>query len=144
MTKEQREQLLQTQSPEEAAALVRAAGKELTAEDTAHLWEEVVKHREQAGQELSMDELDAVSGGSVSDWEWGDDNIDWLVEGCYATVEAGSWCWSSDRCYSIEVQYIHTPSKIICSECGGEMTHIGGTVTRKYQCRKGHISFRGF
>ena len=28
--------------------------------------------------------------------------------------------------------------------CGQQMAHIDGTITRKSQCRNGHISLRGF
>ena len=40
------------------------------------------------GKELSVDELDAVSGGVTT--------RNWQREGCAATVEAGSDCWGTD------------------------------------------------
>ena len=49
--------------------------------------EEPAKRRAQDGKELSLDELETVSGG---------EDRNWLKEGCAATVEAGSWCGRVD------------------------------------------------
>ena len=144
MTKELKSKLLAAKNAEEAAELVRATGQEVTAEETERLWEEVTKHRELEERTLSLDELEAVSGGSVKNWEWGDDDIDWLKEGCYATVEAGSHCWSSDHCFCIEVYYKNEPTQIMCDVCKQQTAHIDGSITRIYKRRNGHISSRGF
>ena len=61
ITNELKTKLLAARSAEEAAALVKAAGQELTAEDAAKLWEEIEKVLD--GRKLSRDELAAVSGG---------------------------------------------------------------------------------
>ena len=63
ITNELREKLLTAKSAEEAAELLRAGGQEVGPNDVEKLWAEITKHREQEGKELSLDELDAVSGG---------------------------------------------------------------------------------
>ena len=63
------------------------------------------------GQEISDEELDAVSGGA---------DRDWLKDGCSATVEPGSWCWSDDFCYTWDTTYDHDPCGK-CPKCGGIM-----------------------
>ncbi len=63
------------------------------------------------GQEIADEELDAVSGGKHQDW---------LTDGCTATVELGSWCWSDDWCYTWDSTYDHEPLKK-CPQCGGTM-----------------------
>lgn len=100
------------QSAEKAAALVKADGQELTLRDAAQLLKEIQKGWEQDGKELSLDELETVSGGA---------DRDWLKEGCAATVEAGSWCGTNDSCVWIDVQYDHPPVKDPCPQCGGQM-----------------------
>ena len=93
MTNELKAKLLAAKSAEEAAALVKAAGQELTEEEAAKLWEEI--ERVSDGRQLSKDELGVVSGGSRN----------WITEGCAATVEDGSSCWGTDACSGINVHY---------------------------------------
>ena len=66
--------------------------------DSNRLWEEVQRHRHKDGEKLDLDELDAVSGGA---------NRDYAKEGCAATVEVGSWCWSNDHCMYWDVTYVN-------------------------------------
>ena len=136
ITNELKAKLLAAKSAEEAAALVKAAGQEISAEETEKLWAEITKRRDQDGKELSPDELEAVSGGTRN----------WASKGCKATVEEDSWCWSSDACYYNEVVYenfdasekcpaypgrhhydqtetefiteIHMRAKMVCRYCG--------------------------
>lgn len=68
---------------------------ELPAELTAKLEELKSKAAERETRKLSVDELDAVSGGSRN----------WASYGCQATVEDGSWCWSNDSCWYDDVVY---------------------------------------
>lgn len=56
---------LKAASAEEVMEIVRAAGEEITAEEAKKFFETLKKS--QADQELSLDELEAVSGGQ----EWG-------------------------------------------------------------------------
>lgn len=127
ISNELKKTLLAVQNAGEAAALMKAAGRELTAEDAAHLWAEIQKGKEQDGRELSPDELEAVSGGADRNWE---------TDGCAATVEAGSWCGSNDKCFTWEVTYDNMPS-MTCSICNGAMEYIGGTGHYEtYRCKK--------
>ena len=109
VTKEQEAKLLAARSQEDAAALLKAEGMQITDVEANSLWEKICRRREQTGQELSLDELEAVSGGA---------DRDWISDGCAATVEIGSWCWSNDSCYRFDVTYDHIPS-YHCSKCGG-------------------------
>ena len=129
LTNELKAKLLAAKCADEAAALVKADGQEITAEDAARLWEEITKHRAQEGKELSVDELDSVSGGY---------DRDYLTDGCAATVEPGSWCWSDDYCYEFDVTYYNHPMGH-CEKCGGVCYH---TVAQWGKCVKcGHEQF---
>ena len=100
ITNELKGKLLAAKSAEEAAALLKAQGQEITAEDAAQLWQEITKRREQDSTELSPDEMEAVSGGADRDWE---------TDGCAATVEPGSHCSSDDWCSIWDVTYSNMP-----------------------------------
>ena len=84
------------------------------------LWKEIERHRSDRSEKLDLDELDAVSGGA---------NRDWVKDGCAATCEYGSWCWSNDRCISWDVTYDqfwvkcpdgkdHIFNNLTCARCG--------------------------
>ena len=109
ITNELKAKLLAAQSAEEVTELVKADGQEITAEKAAHFWEEIKKLREQDGKELSLDELEAVSGGSRN----------YLTEGCAATVEPDSDCWGTDGgCWVINIDYSNWPDNLQCPKCG--------------------------
>ena len=63
ITKELKAKLLAAQSEEEVTELLRADGREITAEESEKLWEEIEHIREAEDRKLSKDELDAVSAG---------------------------------------------------------------------------------
>ena len=107
ISNELKAKLLAAQSAGEAAELVKKTGQEITPEGAALLWEKITRKREQDGQTLSLNELDAVGGGR-----------DYLKEGCAATVEPNSLCWSNDRCYFDDVGYEYTPCNRTCPYCG--------------------------
>ena len=86
--------LLGAENAEQAADILKEAGQTVTAEDIAHLWDEISSYRK--AKELSLDELEAVSGGA---------DRDWLTDGCAATVEPKSWCDSNDSCIWWDVTY---------------------------------------
>ena len=65
--------------------------------DPERVWEEVERHRSNWNEKLDLDELDAVAGGAR----------DYAKEGCAATVEVGSWCWSNDHCMYWDVTYVN-------------------------------------
>ncbi len=108
MQEEFKSKLLQAQSEEEVAGLLKNAGMD---ESTAgQIWSEISSHR--AEKELSLDELESVSGGY---------DRDWLTDGCAATVEPKSWCDSNDSCIYFDVTYKHEPANVICPKCGAFM-----------------------
>ena len=119
MTREEMEKkLFAAGSSEEITELIEAEGREISAEEAAELFEKARERRGEA-KELSLDELDSVSGGR-----------DWVTEGCAATVEWGSNCWGTDGGCSISnIQYERMPSKDArCPMCGGKVYHSGGGV----------------
>ena len=103
ITKELKAKLLAAQDVNEVTALLKAEGQGISPEDAERLWEEILRKREKDGKELSLDELEAVSGGA---------DRDWLTSGCAATVEPGSWCDSNDMCHVWDVTYDHIPTVI--------------------------------
>ncbi len=113
LSKELIEKLSKAQSQDEVNELLKAAGCE--EEDAAQIWEELSRKREAGESVLSLEELDAVSGGV---------DRDWLTEKCAATVEPGSHCWSNDRCYLDEVIYTNPPTSIPCSICGTHLYYV--------------------
>ena len=65
------------------------------------------------GKELSLDELDAVTGGA---------DRDFFKEGCSCTVEYGSSCWfSADYCSMVSTTYDNPPTQFHCLKCGGAL-----------------------
>ena len=132
ITKDLKAKLLAAKSEEEVTELLKANGREITAEDAARLWDEITGKREADGKELSLDELEAVSGGR-----------DYETEGCAATVEPDSWCWSDDECFLDEVFYQHPPRKKLCPHCGHgiatyQYTHL---FKAHYWCESCHNPF---
>ena len=93
---------------QEVAGLLRDAGADESIAE--QVWQEIIRHRDD--KELSLDELDAVSGG---------EDRDWVADGCAATVNYGSWCGSNDMCYWIDVTYDHEPTSYLCPNCGQHM-----------------------
>ena len=133
ITNELKAKLLAAQNAEEVAELVKADGREITAEDAAKLWNEITKCRDQEGKALSPNELEAVSGGV---------DRDWLTDGCAATVEPGSDCWGTDYCVWLPVTYEHKPVDSICPVCGTYLylaeVNYGRTFsgeTYRYRCK---------
>ena len=112
ITNELKTKLLTAKSVEEVTALVKAAGQDITAEEAEKLWAEIKARREQDGKELSVDELDAVSGGAT--------DRNWLLDGCAATVEEGSNCWGTDGgCVHINIHYSYFNQEFKCPNYAG-------------------------
>ena len=125
LSRELEAKLLAAKSAEEAAGLLREAG--VNAPQVNRLWKELTHKRETDGMELSPDELESISGGADRDWE---------RDGCAASCEAGSWCWSNDKCIHWEITYDNMPSRT-CEYCNGAMEYIGGVGnTDIYRCKK--------
>ena len=88
--------------------------------DAERVWQELDAHRSSKSEKLDLNELDAISGGA---------DRDWTKDGCAATCEFGSWCWSNDRCLSWDVTYDnfwikcpdgqdHVFVNLHCTRCG--------------------------
>ena len=117
-------------SAEEVMEIVQAAGEEITAEEAAQLFEKA--QAKKTDKELSLDELEAVSGGA---------DRNWVTDGCAATVEYGSWCDSNDRCIYWDVTYDFQPTSTLCPNCGKNM-YLQNTIHLKgleyedqYRCK---------
>ena len=117
-----RERLESAHSLEE----VRELTKDRPEGQAERIWEELERHRSNKSERLDLDELDAVSGGSHRDWK---------REGCAATCEPSSWCWSNDQCLTFEVVYsnfwvtcpdgyAHVFKNHVCVRCGYEEAHL--------------------
>ena len=100
------QQIAAAGSPEEIERILNDAGEKIGPADAAKLFEKLQNCG--TAQELSPDELEAVSGGVR----------DWVTEGCAATVECGSICWSDDHCILVYEHYSNSPISITCPKCG--------------------------
>lgn len=94
----------------EVAAVLEAAGQQATAEEIERIASELQHVAAHDGEELSLDELDAVAGGG---WIQ-----DYKADGCVATVEYGSSCVGDDGgCIAIHFTYNYQPVNVKCT-CG--------------------------
>ena len=129
---ELRGKLIRAKDIEEVRAIL---GPETAEEEILQTWREIEAHRPADGlEEVDDDELEAVSGGADRDWE---------NDGCSATVEEGSRCWSDDKCTWLEVTYSNFDP---CPKGGkhdwrkrgtGIEIHLMGTKSfRHYRCHK--------
>lgn len=121
MTEEFKSKLLLAQSAEEVAGLLKNVGMDES--KVGQIWNEISSHR--AEKELSLDELEAVSGG--------DRNA--ATEGCAATVEAGSQCVFTDLCALVFSLYDVYPIEGTCAQCGGAPVYAD-EVRRNYFCSR--------
>ena len=92
ISNEMKQKLKAAETVEEVKELLKD-GPDL---DPVRVYEEISKHRHADAEKLDLEELDAVSGGA---------DRDWVKDGCAATVEIGSWCWSNDHCVAFDVTY---------------------------------------
>ena len=93
MEKEIKAKLANAKSLEEAKEILNGHADI----DPERVWEEIERRRSNWNEKLDLDELDAVAGGAR----------DYAKEGCAATVEVGSWCWSNDHCMYWDVTYVN-------------------------------------
>ena len=103
-------ELVTAQSAAQVEEILKEKGYQFGAGDAEHVFQEIDKHR--GDMELSLDELDSISGGY---------DRDWLSDGCAASVEPGSWCGSNDYCHQFDVTYKHMPTDDLCPRCGSNM-----------------------
>ena len=136
LSKELYEKLLEAESLEEVAGYLKAEGvSEPAAEE---VWEKLQekKQAETETQEMSLEELDDVAGGTIC---VGGER-DWFTQGCAATVEKGSSCWHTDGgCAISNIDYRNTPN-CSCPRCGRDACHVqsGSAVfvsSSIYRCR---------
>ena len=97
MTKELKNKLMSAKDLDEVKTILDSAeGESFTVDDAEHIWKEIEYHRTKDDQELDPDELEAVSGGASRNW---------VTEGCAATCEENSRCWTNDYCCIWDVVY---------------------------------------
>ena len=117
MTTEKKElenKVLSAGSAEEVIEIVSAAYGSISLEEAEHLYAVAQESKKHRG--LSLDEMEAVSGGA---------DRNWLKDGCAATVEAGSWCLSNDSCHIWSVTYTNEPSAdAVCPRCNTKTMYI--------------------
>lgn len=127
---ELKKKTLAAASAEEIMEIMKAAGEEITAEEAAQLFEKA--QAKKTGKELSLDEMEAVSGGA---------DRNWVTDGCAATVEYGSRCRSNDRCIYFDVTYDFQPTSTLCPNCGQNMylqntiNHSSTEFEEQYRCK---------
>lgn len=97
-------------SVEEVKTIVEGHNEKISDEDAKILYNKIKSVDKDAVVELSVNELDAVSGG----------NRDYMKDGCKATVEVGSNCLGNDYCALFTTWYIHQPEET-CPKCGRGM-----------------------
>ena len=90
---------LAEKDPSQAAELAAELGYEVTEEELIKAEEELCTQSSTEVVELDLEDMDRAAGG----------NRDWATQGCAATVEAASWCWSNDACIISDVTYINSP-----------------------------------
>ena len=117
ITNELREKLLTAKSAEEAAELLRAGGQEVGPDEVEKLWAEITKHREQEGKELSLDELDAVSGG-----------VFWLGNDAPDGHELGCWSFWYETWDDFYLAHVNE----YCYGGKGQRHEFGDVETIKY------------
>jgi len=135
LSEELKARLLKAESVEEITDILASGGTDATKEDAERIFEELKKHSE--FREVSEDEMEAVSGGFYNEGGLASSR-DWATEGCAATVEVGSWCWSNDKCLFVTNSYVNPPAKTRCPACGGQMytyDKTGVSVQAKYYRR---------
>ena len=127
---ELRKKAMEAASAEEIMEIMKAAGEEITAEEAAQLFEKA--QAKKTGKELSLDEMEAVSGGA---------DRNWVTDGCAATVEYGSRCDSNDKCIYWDVTYDFQPISTLCPNCGNNMylqntiKHSSTKFEEQYRCK---------
>ena len=81
---------------EEVKSILTEAGEKYEPDDIERIWQEIEHHRPDGKRKLDQDEMDAVAGGT---------DRNWIDDGCAATCDEDSWCWSDDKCYTFSVTY---------------------------------------
>ena len=120
---------LADKDPAQAAELAAEHGYEVTGDELIAAKKELCRSDSAEVVELDLADMDNAAGGSR----------DWVTQGCAATVEYGSACWSNDNCLLLDVTYTHAPSYYKCENCGNTMFRDKSYVDHgmpkiRYQC----------
>ena len=117
ITNELREKLLTADSAEKVAELLKADGQEAGPDDVEKLWAEVTKFRQKDDRKLSVDELDAVSGG-----------VFWLGNDAPDGHELGCWSFWYETWDDFYLAHVNE----YCYGGQGQRHEFGGVETIKY------------
>ena len=117
ITNELRQKLLAAKSAEEVTELLKADGQEVGPDDVEKLWAEVTKYRQKDDRKLSVDELDAVSGG-----------VFWLGNDAPDGHELGCWSFWYDTWDDFYLAHWNE----YCYGGKGQRHEFGGVETIKY------------
>ena len=117
ITNELREKLLTADSAEKVAELLKADGQEVEPNDVEKLWAEVTKYRQKDDRELSLDEMDAVSGG-----------VFWLGNDAPDGHEVGCWSFWYESWDDFYLEHWNE----YCYGGQGQRHEFGGVETIKY------------
>ena len=117
ITNELREKLLTADSAEKVAELLKADGQEAGPDDVEKLWAEVTKYRQKDDRKLSVDELDAVSGG-----------VFWLGNDAPDGHELGCWSFWYENWDDFYLAHVNE----YCYGGQGQRHEFGGVETIKY------------
>lgn len=125
-SKELKEKLVHAKTMDDVKQILQEHSEDVTL--TEPLWKEIEHMR----QTVSLDELEAVTGGK---------DRDFIKDGCAATVEPGSSCWGTDACDYLNVSYDNKPTVLKCPDCGGVLCYwdnvvIHWIVCNRYNCSK--------
>ena len=117
ITNELKAKLLTADSAEKVAELLKADGQEVGPDDVEKLWAEVTKFRQKDDRKLSVDELDAVSGG-----------VFWLGNDAPDGHELGCWSFWYENWDDFYLAHVNE----YCYGGQGQRHEFGGVETIKY------------
>ncbi len=139
-TKDFENQIMEAQSAKEIQKILKEHDLDYDLSQAESIFS--AKQKLSVREEMSEDELSAVSGGAQS--------RDYATEGCAATVEWGSDCWGTDGgCIAINISYSHKPFNVPCPRCGAYTFYMAeqdkySDCDSMYGCRTCGLYAKGF
>lgn len=112
-------ELVNAKSVDEVKTILSENNVTISDEEAKELFKKIEEKEDIFTKEVSVDELEAVSGGADRDYR---------KQGCAATVEYNSFCWSNDRCTFVSVTYDNGPTRK-CPVCGAGMYVLSEEMT---------------
>ena len=109
ITEEMEQKLRQAETLEDVKQILSEGKYKFTPDQIEQVYNELQQKYRGKDEELSLDELEMVSGGK---------DLNWIEDGCYATVEGSSWCGRNDKCEWLWTTYDYAPVKYKCVDCG--------------------------